>query len=259
MNKEWTIQLRRYAAVFLIPTALALGLGAVYLVVDQDWASMVYLPYMMVAWVALLGYSVYELFAFFFLGRSVLLQLSPRSRGYTLFMLATVFIVPLLPLFAVGLGVSLIHLGKSHYDSLPWVIAYSLGSKVVGLIAFFALACALIGWLKYLRSTLFAALALIIVYAGICVAHGALDREAHHARRARVFVDAGHRYEQRRPQSVRQRLAGDDRQDESRAARRDDLSDHRAPQRRRARRRPGANLAQVANGTPELRAPLNAA
>jgi hypothetical protein len=101
MSPEWTVQLRRYALVFLAPLALGAALGTLYLTVRRPPLAgpceMAYLLFVVLVWFGLLGYAVRELFAFFYLGRNALLQLAPGGRGRTLVRLAAVFIAYLLP------------------------------------------------------------------------------------------------------------------------------------------------------------------
>ena len=191
--KEWTIQLRRYGAIFLVPAALALVLGVLKLIDKGQVTWAIYNVYLMLAWVGLAGYACYELFVFFYLGRNTLLQLSPRRRSFTLVQLSAVFTLYLLPLFGVSLAVGMIGAGHNAYRSLIAVVAYYAVSKLVGLVAFFALICALIILVKHVRWTVLAVLTVFGGWVAMTVAHGYLlthflNLGAHHEELSIGFI-----------------------------------------------------------------------
>jgi hypothetical protein len=178
MSPEWTIQLRRYALVFLAPLALGAALGGLYLTVRKPPLAgpceMAYLLFVVLVWFGLLGYAVRELFAFFYLGRNTLLQLSPDGRGRLLARLSAVFIAYLLPLFAVTLVCGLAHAGRAGAHSVAWVSVYYVLSKLVSLVAFFSLACLLIVLVKRIPWTAVALFVGLAAYVGITIGHGVL-------------------------------------------------------------------------------------
>jgi hypothetical protein len=189
MSPEWTVQLRRYALVFLAPLALGAALGALYLTVRTPPLAgpceMAYLLFVVLVWFGLLGYAVRELFAFFYLGRNALLQLAPGGRGRTLVRLSTVFVAYLLPLFAVTLTCGLAHAGRAGTRSFVWVATYYGLSKLVSLIAFFSLVCLLIVLVKRIPWTALALFAGLAAYAAITIGQGILlvrllDRSGQH-------------------------------------------------------------------------------
>jgi hypothetical protein len=178
VSPEWTIQLRRYALVFLAPVALGAVLGTLYLTVRRPPLAgpceMAYLLFVVLVWFGLLGYAVRELFAFFYLGRNSLLQLAPGGRGRSLVRLSAVFIAYLLPLFAVTLAVGLAHAGRNGVRSFAWVAVYYGLSKLVSLIAFFALACLIIILVKRIPWASLALFVGLVAYVAITIGHGVL-------------------------------------------------------------------------------------
>ncbi len=152
MTKDWAVQFRRYAPTFVPAIMLTLVMAFLYGVFKKSQAvEAAFLLELMFAWTGLLVYGGIQLYSFFYAGRNVLLQLSSRSRYYTLVQLSVVFMSYLVVMYLVALPFELSRLASSQRVQLPLVVGYLLLAKVAGLAAFFALVSLLLVLTKAIR------------------------------------------------------------------------------------------------------------
>lgn len=159
-----------FGAIFIIQILLEL-LECLNISSIADVVDMVYSFWQMLSWVAMIALTIYDLFAFFYLGKDRMLHLLPVKKSRILYMKFVVFGSYMMAYFVLGLIQYLILLPAAATDSKLTVGFLYLGSKFIAVLSFFALLSVALVIIKCIGNRVLGGLVMAAILGVVIVLH----------------------------------------------------------------------------------------